>query len=181
MTTRVNLKDTAGETIWSSEGWWYKIALADGTELGLGEELPSQLNNGRTFVQVVPAGQGCVFRYQRSNDDHRGIYGWPVGDTGYLRGIQVQENGKEIVKNLSIGGGNAADVLCAYDTQDSWGFVGSQLHGNRIALYAHNSKGELVGLRVMRSGHVHAHHSKHALALDCEFVKVGTWTFKDFF
>lgn len=73
-----DLKDSDGNQIVSNKGYWYTITLADGSELGLGQIYPGTsypsgkpIPNGRTLVNVVPAGQGMVFAYQRFDGDAR--------------------------------------------------------------------------------------------------------------
>ncbi|EFX00687.1 hypothetical protein CMQ_7689 [Grosmannia clavigera kw1407] len=174
----VDLKNIDGNQIVSNKGYWYKISLADGSELGLGDiyqgNYPSGKPppNGRTLVKVVPAGQGMVFAYQRFDGDNRSNQGWPIGDKGYLRGLQVTPEGGEIVKNISLSWEPAK--LCLYDDNTNYGIVAEQLPGNRAALYAYDQDGTVCGLRVVPGGNVIAHKSTHALALDCQIVKVGT-------
>ncbi|KEY73935.1 hypothetical protein S7711_07775 [Stachybotrys chartarum IBT 7711] len=167
----VNLTDNSGEAIFSNPGDWYKITLADGKELGLGAPHPSSANNGRTLVEVVPAGSGMVFRYQRKDGDDRQHQGWPIGDKGYLRGIQVLPDGSQVVKNLSLSWEPVK--LCLYDNYDNYGMVATQLPGNRVALYGYNRHGGVCGLRVTPNGNVIAHEAPYPLPLDCEFVKVN--------
>lgn len=177
-----NLTDSNGEAIWSNEEFWYKITLADGTELGMGDRYHGgsvSEKNGRTLIKVVPAGQGLVFRYQRFDGDNRQNQGWPIGDKGYLRGLQVHEDGTETVMNLSLSWEQSK--LCLYNDNDNYGLRARQLPGNRVALYGYNRHGTLCGLRVTPEGIVIAHESSFALALDCEFVKVNSGEFKGLF
>ncbi|RYP33637.1 hypothetical protein DL767_004686 [Monosporascus sp. MG133] len=178
----VNLTDNHGQPIWSNQEFWYKITLADGSELGLGNKYaggPVSENNGRTLVQVVPAGQGMVFRYQRFDGDNRQNQGWPIGDKGYLRGLQVKPDGTEVVMNLSLSW--EPSKLCMYNDNSNYGMIAEQLPGNRVALYGYNRHGTLCGLRVMPGGEIIAHQSAHAMALDCAFVKVGSGRFQGLF
>ncbi|CAM1508715.1 Fc.00g055630.m01.CDS01 [Cosmosporella sp. VM-42] len=178
----VNLTDSSGQAIWSNQDFWYKIVLADGSELGLGEVYaggPQSTKNGRTLVKVVPAGQGMVFRYQRFDGDNRKDQGWPIGDKGYLRGLQVKPDGSEAIKNMSLSW--EPPKLCMYDDNSNYGFLAEQLSGNRVALYGYNRHGTLCGLRVTPGGGVIAHESAHALALDCSFVRVGSRRFTGLF
>ncbi|KAH7313961.1 hypothetical protein B0I35DRAFT_480596 [Stachybotrys elegans] len=173
-----NLTDNRGETIWSNNDHWYKITLADGSELGLGDRYPGgsvSQTNGRTLVKVVPAGRGMVFRYQRYDGDNREGFGWPTGDKGYLRGLQVTSDGAEVIMNMSLSW--EPSKLCMYNDNSNYGIVAKQLPGNRAALYGSNRHGALCGLRVTAEGIIIAHEGPHALALDCEFVKVGTGVF----
>jgi hypothetical protein len=176
----VNLTDTKGDPIWSNDDFWYKISLADGSELGLGSLNPGgpvSQKNGRTFVKVVPAGQGMVFRYQRFDGDNRRDQGWPIGDKGYLRGLQVKEDGSEEIMNMSLSW--EPPKLCLYNDNNNYGLLAEQLANHRVALYGYNRHGTLCGLRVAPGGDkIIAHESPHALALDCEFVKVSTPRFK---
>ena len=177
-----NLTDNTGERIWSNQDYWYKIVLDDGSELGLGEPHPGgpqSTKNGRTFVTVVPSGQGMVFRYQRADGDNRKDQGWPIGDKGYLRGLQVKPDGTEVIKNMSLSW--SPPKLCMYDDNSNYGISAAQLPENRVALYAYNSSGTLCGLRVTPDRHIIGHESAHALALDCEFVRVGTAKFTGLF
>jgi len=167
-----DLVDIQGTQITSNQTQWYKISLADGTEFGLGDNYPSSQNNGRTLVKVVPAGQGMVFRYQRFDGDNRASQGWPQGDKGWLRGIQVKDDGSEVIKNMSLSAGTPVK-LCMYDDNNNYGFIAQQLPGNRVALYGYNGNGTLCGLRVTPEGVIVAHNSAHALALDVSFVQVG--------
>lgn len=156
--------------------------LADGSELGLGDKYaggPVSEADGRTLVKVVPAGQGMVFRYQRFDGDNRRDQGWPIGDKGYLRGLQVKPDGSEVILNLSLSWEPVK--LCLYNNNSNYGIVASQLPGNRVALYGYNRHGTVCGLRVTPEGGIIAHESTHALALDCEFVKVGSGRFKGLF
>jgi hypothetical protein len=174
-----NLKDKNGEAIFSNDGLWYKITLADGTELGRGDPYEGgdvSAKNGRTHIKVVPAGQGLVFRYQRTDGSDAQDMGWPEGDKGYLRGLQVHPDGTETVMNLSLSWEPVK--LCLYNDNNNYGLVARQLPGNRVALYGHNRHGNVCGIRVMPDGTVIGHDSKNAMALDCEFVKVGTTMFK---
>ncbi|PNP75169.1 hypothetical protein FNYG_11495 [Fusarium nygamai] len=75
----VNLTDNSGNPIWSGPDNWYKIALADGTELGLDHD-----DSNWGYLKIVPACQGMVVRYQRQEDNNRPVYGWPIGDKGYF-------------------------------------------------------------------------------------------------
>lgn len=169
--------------ITSNNGRWYKIALPDGSELGLGTVYsggPVSQQNERTFVSVVPAGQGMVFRYQRFDGDNTTGYGWPQGDRGYLRGLQVKPDGTEVIKNMSLSW--EPPKLCMYNDNSNYGIVARQLAGNRVALYAYNRHGSLCGLRVTPDRQIIAHESSsHGLALDCEFVSVGTGQFTAMF
>jgi hypothetical protein len=175
----VNLTDNTGETIWTDNSYLYKITLADGSELGLGDVYPGGSEsqaNGRTFVKVVPAGQGMVFRYQRMDGNGDGGYGWPIGDKGYLHGLQVKPDGSEEIMNMSLSW--EPSHLCLYNDNNNYGLVADQLANNRVALYGYNREGTLCGLRVSPGGDsIIAHVSDHALALDCEFVKVSTARF----
>ncbi|KAI9148241.1 Cytochrome b2 [Paramyrothecium foliicola] len=167
----VNLTDNHGDIIVSNAGNWYKITLADGSELGLGDRYSGgsvSEANGRTLVKIVPAGQGLVFRYQRFDGDDRTGQGWPIGDKGYLRGLQVKSDGTEQIMNMSLSW--EPSKLCLYNDNSNYGLLANQLPGNRVALYGYNRRGTVCGLRVTSGRWVVAHESTHALALDCEFI-----------
>jgi len=166
-----DLITTQGGQITSNPEKWYKISLADGTELGLGESRPSTLNNGRTLVKVVPAGQGMVFRYQRRDGENIANQGWPQGDKGWLRGMQVKPDGSQVIKNMSLSWEPLN--LCMYDDNSNYGFITQQLPGNRVALYGYNRHGTLCGLRVTPDGNIIGHESQYPLCLDCSFEEVG--------
>jgi hypothetical protein len=172
-----HLLDSSGDAIFSNDGLWYKIQLADGTELGLGEK--SGARNGRTKLRVVPSGQGIVFRYQRHDGESQGSYGWPSGDKGYLRGLQVEPDGSETILNMSISGG--APHLCMYNDNSNYGVIANQLPHNRVALYGYDGHGRICGLRVAPDRSIIGHVSAHALALDCAFVRVNAGRFTGFF
>ncbi|KAH7304257.1 hypothetical protein B0I35DRAFT_414546 [Stachybotrys elegans] len=172
----VDLTDNNGDQIRSDQEYWYKIALADGREIGLGEPWKSSANNGRTLLKVVPAGQGIVWRYQRFDGDNRPAQGWPIGDKGYLRGLQVNFDGSETIKHMSVSAGSQ-HRLCGYDDNNNYGLVAEQLPKHRVALYAYNGSGNVCGLRVTADNIIIAHESGHAMALDCEFVRVSTRKF----
>ena len=177
------MTDSTGETIWSNAEYWYKIVLGDGSELGLGDLYPggpTSTANNRTHVKVVPAGQGMVFRYQRNDGNNRASQGWPIGDKGYLRGLQVKPDGSEVVRNMSLSGGPLCQ-LCMYNDNSNYGILAGQLPGNRVALYGYNGGGGLCGMRVNPDGNIIAHDSTHAMALDCAFVKVSTSRFVGLF
>jgi hypothetical protein len=178
----VNLTDSSGEAIFSNDDLWYKIQLADGTELGLGEKAAggsASEKNGRTRVRVVPSGQGMVFRYQRHDGDSRGSYGWPIGDKGWLRGLQVGPDGNETILNMSLSW--EPPRLCMYNDNSNYGLVANQLPGNRVALYGYDRHGTVCGLRVTPDGNIIGHVSAHAMALDCTFVRVTAGRFRGFF
>lgn len=120
-----------------------------------------------------------VFRYQRFDGDNRAHQGWPIGDKGYLRGLQVKSDGSEVIKNLSLSW--EPPKLCLYNDNDNYGIVANQLPDHRVALYGYNRHGTLCGLRVTSENHIVAHESQHALALDVAFVKVGTFRFTGLF
>lgn len=167
--------DSQGNAIFTNKGDWYKIALADGTELGLGKPYPSSQGNGRTLVQIVPAGQGMVFRYQRVDGQHLDHRGWPEQDKGWLRGIQVKSDGTEVIQEMSLS--YEPLRLCMYSSLDNYGFKAHPLPGNRIALYGYNRHGTVCGLRVTPEGGIIGHESStHPLALDCSFVPVGGYS-----
>jgi len=162
-----DIMDNAGTMITSNESNWYKIALADGSELGLDSRSFGASND----VIVVPAGQGMVVRYQRQDGKNIAHQGWPHGDKGWLRGLQVRSDGTTIVKNLSLSAG--LPYLSGYDSNNNYGFLTHQLPQNRIALYAYNGKGTLSGLRVTPEGRIVGHDHQYAMGLDCAFVEVG--------
>lgn len=112
-----------------------------------------------------------VFRYQRVDGRNIADQGWPHGDKGWLRGMQVQADGTEVIKNMSLSWEPLR--LCMYDDNSNYGFVTIQLPGNRVALYGYNRHGTLCGLRVTREGIIIGHESKYALGLDCSLVPVG--------
>jgi len=116
--------------------------------------------------------RALVFRYQRFDGDNRASQGWPQGDKGWLRGIQVKPDGAEVIKNMSLSGASPV-TLCMYDDNSNYGFIAQQLPGNRVALYGYKAGGTLCGLRVTPTGEIVAHNSPHALALDVSFVQVG--------
>jgi len=156
--------------------------LADGNEIGLGDRHhggPVSEKNERTLLKITPAGQGMAFRYQRFDGDNRPNQGWPTGDKGYLRGLSIKPDGTEVAMNMSLSW--EPPKLCVYNDNSNYGMVAEQLPGNRAALYAYNRHGVLCGLRVTSEGIIIAHESSHALALDCEFVKVGSGRFKGLF
>ena len=186
LTTEQNLTDTTGEIIVSNEGSWYKIVLADGSELGLGAFWPGSpktSQNNRTLVKVVPAGQGMVFRYQRTDGNDRAHQGWPIGDKGYLRGLQVRDDHSELILNMGLSWDESTPQsnLCMFDTNENYGIIAEQLPENRVALYAYNKHNAVCGLRVDKHGHIMAHRSQSPLALDCAFVRVGTSRSKGLF
>lgn len=120
-----------------------------------------------------------IFRYQRQDGDNRAHQGWPIGDKGYLRGLQVMADGTHIVKNMSLSG--VPVQLNMYDDNDNWGMLAEQLPKHRVALYGYLKNNKLCGIRVAPDGSLIAHESPYAMALDCEFVKVSTPRFKGLF
>ncbi|EXJ87584.1 hypothetical protein A1O3_04544 [Capronia epimyces CBS 606.96] len=168
----VNLTDSSGEIIVSNLDDWYRIVLADGSELGFGDAYPSKQNVDRTLIKIVPAGQGLVFRYQRTDGGDRLSQGWPIGDKGWLRGKHVKPDGTEVVKNLSLSW--EPTKLALYESNDNYGFVAQQLPGNRVALYAYDRHGSVLGLAVTPDKTVIGYASKYATSLDVSFVKTGS-------
>lgn len=164
-------QDSLGAQIATHANLWYKIALADGTELGLGDAIAGTAGSGGSLVKVVPAGQGMVFRYQRVDGQDIPQQGWPQADKGWLRGIQVKSDGTEVIKNMSLSGDPAH--LCMYNSNNNYGFITYDLGGNRVALYAYNRHGKVCGLRVTPAGEIIGHEGKFPLGLDCSFVQVG--------
>ena len=113
-----------------------------------------------------------VFRYQRTDGGNAASQGWPQGDTGWLRGVQVKADGSEVIKNMSLSW--EPTKICMYDDNSNYGFIAQQLPGNRVALYAYNRHGTVCGLRVTPDNGVIGYESGHALCLDCAFVRVGS-------
>lgn len=152
---------------------WYKIVLADGSELGYGVT-----DKGRDSCAPVPSGQGMVIRYRRVQDNsNHTTYGWPTGDLGYIKGLDVRPDGLQLVKYLSLSNG-APPILAWYDRDDSYGFVAKQLPNNRIALYAHDQDKAVAGLKVQNVGgglSIHGTQGPFPIALDCAFVAVGPY------
>ncbi|CAL1715443.1 unnamed protein product [Somion occarium] len=169
--SKPNLKDADGSDIF--DGLWYKIMLSDGTELGFGPLVNSRLSCG-----PKPPGQGMIFRYFRykGNDTVSG-YGWPSGDIGYFKGLGMGTDGKEYRQYLSLSNG-VPPVLAWYDKDDSYGFTGTQIPGNRIALYAKDQTGATVGLRgetesvSKEAVAFYGQRSQFPICLDCSFVPI---------
>ncbi|KIL83749.1 hypothetical protein FAVG1_13025 [Fusarium avenaceum] len=166
----VNLTDNEGHNIWSGPENWYKIALADGSELGI-----SYPGSNPYQIQAVPAGRGMVVRYQRFDGDDRLNQGWPIGDKGYFRCMQLSHDGKEITLNMSLSGQQA--TFSAQTGNKAFGMRAEQLGNNRVALYGIDANGRLCGLRVRSTpgnAPVDPHFGDYLMGLDCEFVKVST-------
>ncbi|KAF4338746.1 hypothetical protein FBEOM_7368 [Fusarium beomiforme] len=166
----VDLTDNEGHKIWSGPENWYKIVLADGSELGI-----SYPGSNPYQIQVVPAGRGMVVRYQRFDGDDRLNQGWPIGDKGYFRCMQLSHDGKQVLLNMGISGQQAAFTAMAEN--NAHGMRAEQLAHNRVALYGYNAEGRLCGLRVRStSGNapIDPHYGEYLVGLDCEFVKVST-------
>lgn len=171
-----DLTDSSGVAISSNEDYWYKIVLADGSELGLGE--PEDANNGRTPVLVVPSGQGMVFRYQSEDGKDIRDQGWPMGQKGYLRGMHVEPNRTQIIQNMSFSGGSPR--LCMYDDNTNYGIVAEQISGNRVVLYGYRGE-SIVGMKVTPEGAIIGYGRVHISGLVCSFVQVGTSISKGWF
>lgn len=165
-----NLKDSDGADIWSSKKW-YKIMLADGTELGV-----TDTSGGRTHCGPKPSGQGAVFRYRRrQGPDTDGDFGWPAGDIGYLKALITDPTtGQTDTRHMSLSTG-APPTLAFYTTDNSYGFTAQQAFGNRILLYGQDVNGAKVGLRVHQTGQAEDLETfgplgSFVIALDCQLV-----------
>lgn len=167
---RQDLADNEGNNIWSGPGTWYKIVLADGSELGV-----SYPRSNPYQIQVAPAGREMVVRYQRFDGDNRLNQGWPIGNKGYFRYMQISHDGKEVFLNMSISGQQAA--FTAMEENKAYGMRAEQLAHNRVGLYGYDAGGRVCGLRVRSTqgpAPVDPHYGNFLLGLDCEFVKVST-------
>jgi hypothetical protein len=170
-----NITDAQGEPIWSNNDAWYKIVLADGNELGCG----AAVGGGRYLVRPVPAGQGMVVRYQRYGGDNSAGQGWPDADMGFLRAMQIKDDGSQIIMNVALYSDPGQPFrLCLTNETVEWpkGFFAGQLSDNRVALYANRRTDELCGLRVASNGQwiVGNRANDWLVGLECKFVKVGS-------
>lgn len=161
-----DLLDIYGREINTAE--WYKIMLADGTELGMSRE-----NLGRFY----PSGKGAVVRYRdrRFRDTDETLYGWSEGDVGYIKGISVLHNGSHRRMHLSLSN-STQPGLHWYESDDSTsGFYAAQIPRNRIVLYGRTRTGQKIGLRIDRDSVdiMGQSSSDWPLGLDCAFVPVG--------
>ncbi|KAF4959170.1 hypothetical protein FGADI_1857, partial [Fusarium gaditjirri] len=169
----VDLTDNAGNKILSGPENWYKIVLADGSEFGIGYS-----PGGYYWVGIVPAGHGMVVRYQRFPGDDRLNQGWPIGDKGYFRCMQIDKVGKTLLLNLSML--HRRGYVSQMAEHPAHGMRAEQLAHNRVALYGYDEQGKLGGLRVIwNSGERNVdegwiepdYYAAHLTGLDCEFVK----------
>ncbi|KAK0238586.1 hypothetical protein EDD85DRAFT_827392 [Armillaria nabsnona] len=179
MSQKVNLLDSDGKNIENQH--YYKIRLADGSELGYAPSGMS-ITSAKAICAPMPSNAGALFRFVPKDDSKNGVP-WTVGDVGSLKGLQSREDGTVLKLGLSLSspptGGTAA--LGWYDSA-SWGFTGKQLAGNRVALYARNKDAKDVGLIVVDLGRNESalveDRSGDFIPLDCQFVRMAPITAK---
>ncbi|KAF5708551.1 hypothetical protein FMUND_10570 [Fusarium mundagurra] len=187
----VNLVDSEGHAIFSGPDNWYKIALADGRELGLTPMIlrPNYSNDYKHgFISAVSPGEGLIFRYQRFANDDRLNQGWPIGDKGYLRCFQPMYDGLSLNINLAPNNHpNVYDIVASESAQTP--IHAEQLGHNRVALYVYDKDGKIRGIRLNRIGDarddgqrvLQQSRSDFLVPLDCQFVKVSTKVSKGLF
>ncbi|KAF5647017.1 uncharacterized protein FTJAE_1848 [Fusarium tjaetaba] len=182
----VNLVDTEGHAILSGPDNWYKIAIADGTELGL---TPYKWTPGYSIdlkhghISAVSPSEGLISRYQRFANDDRLGQGWPIGDKGYLRCFEpmYEHDGRSLNINLTKNVySNLYDIVATESAQTP--IHAEQLGHNRVALYIYDKDGKIREFRLNRIGDaredaqrvIQQSRSDFLVPFDCEFVKVST-------
>ncbi|KAG7444418.1 uncharacterized protein BT62DRAFT_1077761 [Guyanagaster necrorhizus] len=176
MSQKAHLIDSDGKNIENQH--YYKIRLADGSELGYAPTGMS-ITSAKAVCAPMPSNAGALFRFVPKDDSKNGVP-WTVGDVGYLKGLQSREDGTVLKMNLTLSTGSLP-ALGWYDSPP-WGFTGKQLAGNRIALYARNKDAKDVGLVVVDLGRnestlVEDRSGEH-IPLDCQFVRMAPITTK---
>jgi hypothetical protein len=179
-----NLVDSEGHAIFSGPDNWYKIALADGRELGLTPVIMRkwfQIDSSHGFISAVSPGEGLIFRYQRFANDDRLGQGWPIGDRGYLRCFHPMYD--SFCRNINLAPNvhpYVYDIVASESAQTP--IHAEQLDHNRVALYVYDKDGNIRGFRLNRTGDAHEDGprvlqqspSDFLAPLDCQFVKIST-------
>ncbi|RBQ69342.1 hypothetical protein FVER14953_04362 [Fusarium verticillioides] len=187
----VNLVDSEGHAIFSGPDNWYKIALADGRELGLTPVIMRayfQIDGSHGFISAVSPGEGLIFRYQRFANDDRPSQGWPIGDKGYLRCFHPMAD--NFRRNITLAPNvhpNVYDIVASESAQTP--IHAEQLGHNRVALYIYDKDDKIRGFRLNRIGDAHEDGprvlqqslSDFLAPFDCQFVKVSTKVSKGLF